>query len=145
MGKFMEEDKSNEKYNFIPLEETPLNERIGIESNENGQYVVLMRRYKQQSRAWTQHSRLKAYISGKRNRLTLREFSGPTWQGVLMLVFGLLLFMFSLLLGQFWEEDRGFHSRQGRKTIITPRGGASTGRQYRQRSTMRPSVQKRKE
>jgi len=98
----------------------PIFREIGLDHGPRGEIVVLMRRYnlnKRRGSARGQYTRLKNYIDGKRNKVTIKEDAAPSFKGVLSLVTGVFTFLLTLLIGQFWDKRKGFVSRQGRKTI----------------------------
>jgi len=80
-----------------------------VEPNEStGEYKVDMRMFNRgQTRrsASTMATRINAYTRNRRHKLVLRENRNVPWQGVVMIVVGILSAVLSLLLGQLWEED----------------------------------------
>jgi hypothetical protein len=49
-------------------------------------------------------NKVESYIKKRRQKLLLKESATLPWQGILCLIFGLLGFLLTLLIGQFWDE-----------------------------------------
>lgn len=62
----------------------------------------------------SQHSRIKRYMEGKRTKVTLRESKGPSWIGILSIIFGLFSAILTVLVGQFWDENDHSYKRKKR-------------------------------
>lgn len=52
----------------------------------------------------TMTQKLDSYIHKRRPKISIREVSGPAWQGVLLIVIGTIGFILCTLLGQFHDE-----------------------------------------
>lgn len=101
MGDFIFKDEM-----YLLDELPPAQERINLHpSDSEEQFIFLMRPFEVHARAYIKYNRLKSYIQGKRNKLTLRESRSPTILGVMMIVFGILFMIISMILGVFWESS----------------------------------------
>ena len=67
------------------------------------------------SRARKQMTKLNSYIKGDRNMLDLKESMDWTWQSILAIVFGILCFLLTLLLGQFADPKSVYNKALVRK------------------------------
>ena len=136
MGDMIEHVEAYSKHqqkSLIPYHElssTQL-ERIGIAQNTtSGEHICIIRRSWASNRAWVNYNRLKSYIQGKRNKITIREYKPPSVFGVLLIVFGVFFMIFCLILGQFLEDD---DSDSRRESVVAKRKRMES---YRQRKAM---------
>eukprot|EP00816_Leptocylindrus_hargravesii_P001824 CAMPEP_0196810178 /NCGR_PEP_ID=MMETSP1362-20130617/10009_1 /TAXON_ID=163516 /ORGANISM="Leptocylindrus danicus, Strain CCMP1856" /LENGTH=233 /DNA_ID=CAMNT_0042185071 /DNA_START=198 /DNA_END=899 /DNA_ORIENTATION=+ len=67
------------------------------------------------SRARKQMTKLSSYIKGDRSTLELKESMDWTWQSILAIVFGVLCFLLTLLLGQFADPKAVYNKALVRK------------------------------
>ena len=75
---------------------------------ENGDIRVNMRQFgvtQTHRRVRNMTSKLDSYITKRRQKLTIRETAPANWKAILMVVFGLVGFLLSLLIGLFWDEN----------------------------------------
>lgn len=56
------------------------------------------------------HSKLDSYIKKRRQKLNVRETAPASWQAILLVVFGLVGFLLTLLIGLFWDENDIYNS-----------------------------------
>lgn len=74
---------------------------------EDGTYSLHMRHFglsQSRTRVRANVNKVESYIKKRRQKLLLKENATLPWQGILCLVFGLMGFLLSLLIGQFWDE-----------------------------------------
>jgi hypothetical protein len=76
-------------------------------------------------RVRTMIAKIDGYIQRRRTQLIAKENAPPGWQGVLMIVVGIMGFLLTCLLGQFWEETDSYHGRGGARGH-TPRKSSSS-------------------
>ena len=97
------------------LEKTLRNER-----DEPTEYRLIVRKFRVASsrrRLRTMVQKVSSYIKRRRQKLIVKENAPPSWQGILMLVLGLVGFLLSILLGQLWEEDHPQLSYQQQRKL----------------------------
>ena len=70
-------------------------------------YIVLRQHGMAQARRRVRSmvQKVDSYAKRRRHKLNLKESTSPDWKAVLMLVLGGCVFLLSLLLALFWEED----------------------------------------
>lgn len=61
--------------------------------------------FQSRRRVKTTVQKIDSYIKRRRHKLTVKENTPPSWQGILMLVLGLFGLLLTLLIGQFWEPE----------------------------------------
>jgi len=74
---------------------------------DHGRRRLVMRLFRigqSRRRVRTMITRIDSYIKRRRVRLIVKENGVPSWQGILMVVLGLVGFLLTLLIGQFWDE-----------------------------------------
>lgn len=89
-----------------------------LEDIGDGQYRLIMRLFQipqSRRRVSTMIHRVESYIKKRRQSLMVKENAVPSWQGILLLVIGILGFLLTLLLGQFWDEREHPHQRKHRR------------------------------
>lgn len=89
-----------------------------LEDIGDGQYRLIMRLFQipqSRRRVSTMIHRVESYIKKRRQSLLVKENAVPSWQGILLLVIGILGFLLTLLLGQFWDEREHPHQRKHRR------------------------------
>ena len=102
--------------------------------------------------ARTSVSKINAYSKGRRSSFSIREARPVSWQGLMLLIFGIFSLILCLLLGQFWEEydatkDGSYRKRMAeikrRKAIeekrrkgVSSRSGVRSGYQKSGRSNL---------
>jgi hypothetical protein len=94
-----------------------------LNREEDGTYSLHMRHFglsQSRTRVRANVNKVESYVKKRRQKLLLKENATLPWQGILCLVFGLLGFLLSLLIGQFWDETP---KRQGGPGVR--RSGAS--------------------
>jgi hypothetical protein len=78
------------------------------EESEFGEvYVLHMRKFgftQSRTRIRSSVNKVESYLKRRRQKLLIKESAPLPWQGLLMLIFGLLSLMMTLLMGQFWDE-----------------------------------------
>lgn len=87
----------------------PLKSHLVVESLEDGKevYVLHMRKFglsQSRTRIRSSISKIESYMKQRRHKLLVKESAALPWQGLLLLIFGLLGLMLTLIIGQFWEE-----------------------------------------
>lgn len=73
-----------------------------------GQYRLIMKLHQlgqSKRRVRTILTKIESYIKRRRQSLLVKEHGAPSWQGVLGIVLGIVGFLLTILIGQFWEED----------------------------------------
>jgi hypothetical protein len=84
-----------------------LKDYLENDDTEDGVKVLQMRIFglsQTRTRVRSNINKVESYIKKRRQKLILKESATLPWQGILCLVFGLLGFLLTLLIGQFWEE-----------------------------------------
>ena len=114
-----EEDDEVRAETLADLEtnEKDLSAIVGIfgERLENGDIRVLMRQFgltQTHRRVRNMHSKLDSYINKRRQKLTVRETAPASWQAILLVVFGLVGFLLSILIGLFWDENEDYNKKK---------------------------------
>jgi hypothetical protein len=77
---------------------------------DNDEYRIIVKQqvpvsFLSKRRIRTMTQKIDSYIKKRRNHMIARETSGPAWQGIVLLVFGIMGFLLTLLLGQFQDES----------------------------------------
>lgn len=70
-------------------------------------YVLHMRKFgltQSNTRVRSSVNKVESYMKRRRQKLVVKETAPLPWQGLLLLIFGLLGVMLTLLIGQFYEE-----------------------------------------
>ncbi len=70
-------------------------------------YVLHMRKFglsQSRTRIRSSINKVESYMKRRRQKLLVKESAPLPWQGILLLIFGLMGLMLTLLIGQFWEE-----------------------------------------
>jgi hypothetical protein len=74
---------------------------------EDGTYSLHMRHFgltQSRTRVRANVNKVESYVKKRRQKLLLKENATLPWQGILCLVFGLMGFLLTLLIGQFYDE-----------------------------------------
>jgi hypothetical protein len=91
-------------------------------NKEEDMYVLHMRQFglsHSRTRIRSMNNKIDSYLKRRRQKLIVKESANLPWQGILCLIFGLLGFMLTLLIGQFWEETPKRHGGPGtRRTPV---------------------------
>jgi len=105
------EHREGEPTNDLPAEETV---KFGsdfdpylVDLGDGGKKRLIVRQFQigqSKRRVRMMVSRIDGYIKQRRQRLIVKEQAVPSWQGILMIVLGLVGFLITLLVGQFWDE-----------------------------------------
>ena len=77
-------------------------------TNDDDEYRLVVRQFRSaqsRRRVRTMTQKVTSYIKRRRQKLVVKENAAPSWQGIVMLVLGLVGFLLSVLLGQVWEEE----------------------------------------
>ncbi|CAJ1942286.1 unnamed protein product [Cylindrotheca closterium] len=64
-------------------------------------------------------NKVDSYVKKRRQKLIIKESATLPWQGILCLIFGLLGFMLTLLVGQFWDEKPHKYGGPGSRRSVT--------------------------
>ncbi|KAG7357276.1 hypothetical protein IV203_001964 [Nitzschia inconspicua] len=78
-----------------------------LNQEEDGTYSLHMRHFglsQSRTRVRANVNKVDSYIKKRRQKLLLKENATLPWQGILCLVFGLMGFLLTLLIGQFYDE-----------------------------------------
>eukprot|EP00529_Nitzschia_sp_RCC80_P026220 CAMPEP_0113507010 /NCGR_PEP_ID=MMETSP0014_2-20120614/36225_1 /TAXON_ID=2857 /ORGANISM="Nitzschia sp." /LENGTH=341 /DNA_ID=CAMNT_0000402567 /DNA_START=314 /DNA_END=1339 /DNA_ORIENTATION=- /assembly_acc=CAM_ASM_000159 len=84
-----------------------LKDYLENDGNEVGVKMLPLRLFglsQTRTRVRSNINKVESYIKKRRQKLIIKESATLPWQGILSLVFGLLGFLLTLLIGQFWEE-----------------------------------------
>jgi hypothetical protein len=109
---------------------------------EDGTWSMHFRRFglsQSRTRVRANVNKIDSYIKKRRQKLLLKESAALPWYGILALIFGLLGFMLTCLVGQFWDElpiRQGGPGVRRSNTPSTSSRGAGSGSQSR---TQRPT------
>jgi hypothetical protein len=112
-------DQQHEKLADLESSEKDLSELVGHfgERLPSGEVRISMRQFgatQTHRRVRNMVSKLDSYISKRRQKLTVRESAPANWKAILMIVFGLVGFLISILIGLFWDEnDEGYRKKEG--------------------------------
>ena len=74
-------------------------------------------------------NKIESYIKKRRQKLLLKESATLPWQGILCLVFGLLGFLLTILIGQFWDEPPKKQGGPGARRSTSTRTSVSNSKQ----------------
>eukprot|EP00934_Nitzschia_sp_Nitz4_P000837 Nitzschia sp. Nitz4//scaffold107_size73032//11717//12787//NITZ4_005755-RA/size73032-augustus-gene-0.94-mRNA-1//1//CDS//3329532578//837//frame0 len=91
------------------------------DDGESDIYVLSMRSFglkQTRTRVRSNINKVESYLKRRRQKLLIKESGDLPLDGVLMLVFGLLGFMLTLLLGQFWDETPRKQSGPGTRRSV---------------------------
>ena len=75
---------------------------------ENDMYSMHFRHFtlsQTRTRVRSNINKVESYIKKRRQKLLLKESATLPWQGILCLVFGLVGFLLTILIGQFFDEE----------------------------------------
>lgn len=105
----------------------PLMEAFTDAESGNRHYRVIPRKYgvtHSKRRVRTMVQKIQSYIRRRRLKMVIHEDAPPSWQGVLLMVFGFTIFLITIILGQCNEptEYSGPGVRR-KQTIDKPRTG----------------------
>lgn len=78
-----------------------------MNKEEDGTWSLHMRHFglvQSRTRVRANVNKVESYIKKRRQKLMLKENATLPWQGILFLVFGLMGFLLTLLIGQFYDE-----------------------------------------
>lgn len=105
-----DDDKPAQSQSDLEGKEKDLSELVGAfgQRLENGDVRVAMRQFgasQTHRRVRNMVSKLDSFIGKRRQKLTIRETVPANWKAILLVVFGLVGFLLSLLLGLFWDEN----------------------------------------
>jgi hypothetical protein len=92
----------------MPVRNNNNNNNSNDNNNATPQYRLIVRQFRAfatRRRIRTMISKITSYTKKRRQKLVVKESSAPCWQGVLMLVLGLIGCLLSVLLGQLWQEE----------------------------------------
>ena len=67
-------------------------------------------------------NKVDSYIKRRRQKIILKESATLPWQGILCCIFGLLGFMLTLLIGQFWDDEPSKFGGPGSRRKTTSSG-----------------------
>lgn len=140
MKEHIESFSAHAQKSLIPYNELSASaiQKIGIVRNiTTGEHLCILRRYWGNHRAWANFSRLKSYVQGRRNSVTIREYRSPSVLGILLIVFGIFTMVFSLILGQFWNDNDDTRSNSHRQTVVARRKRMESQRQRKALSAQR--------
>lgn len=73
-------------------------------------------------------NKIESYIKKRRQKLLLKESAALPWYGILGMIFGLLGFMITLLVGQFWDEAPVRQGGPGARRRNAPASSSSSAR-----------------
>jgi len=78
------------------------------ESTDKGDFRLIPRQHRivqSRRRVRSMTQKFQGYIRRRRQRLILKENAAPSWQGIVMVVLGVVGLLMALLLGQLWAEE----------------------------------------
>lgn len=67
--------------------------------------------FQSRRRVKTTVQKIDSYIKRRRHKLTVKENTPPSWQGILMLVLGIFGLLLTMLIGQYWEPEEPKRTR----------------------------------
>ena len=77
-------------------------------TDELGEYRLIFRAFRisqTRRRVRTMTQKAGSYIKKRRQKLLIKENATPSWQGIVMVVIGVIGCLLSILLAQIWKED----------------------------------------
>jgi hypothetical protein len=124
-----------EKLSDLEGNEKDLSALVGTfgERLENGDIRVVFRQHgltQTHRRVRNMHSKLDSYIKKRRQKLNVRESPAASWQAILLVVFGLVGFLLTLLIGLFWDENDIYESNK-------KEGGPGVRRRHHQHADLK--------
>ena len=60
-------------------------------------------------------TKIESYIRKRRQKLVIKETAAPSWQGLCAVIFGLIGFLITLLMGTFFDDDDAFSDAKRRR------------------------------
>ncbi|KAL3906199.1 MAG: hypothetical protein SGILL_009366 [Bacillariaceae sp.] len=120
-------DENNEEVedgDFSPLKEWL------IKDEEDGMYFMHFRHFgltQSRTRVRANVNKVESYVKRRRQKLLIKENATLPWQGILCLIFGLMGFLLTLLVGQLWDETPKRHGGPGtRRSSAAARSSATS-------------------
>jgi hypothetical protein len=102
-----------------------------LTKEDDGTYGLHFRHFglaQSRTRIRSNVNKVDSYVKKRRQKLLLKESATLPWQGILCLIFGLLGFLLTLLIGQFYDEPPRRQGGPGARRS-TPGGGVGSGSQ----------------
>jgi hypothetical protein len=91
---------------------------------DEGTYMLYMRKFgmtHSKTRVRSMVNKIESYVKKRRQKLIVKEAVPIAWQAILCLVLGILGFMMTLLIGQFWDEPGKKHGGPGARRGVVPK------------------------
>jgi hypothetical protein len=101
------------------MKDTPLtNVKLFMDDvdGDRSAFTFILRKmniYQSRRRVKSTVQKIDSYIKRRRHKLTVKESTPPSWQGILLLVVGIFGIVLTALIGQFSESDETPKRRQG--------------------------------
>ncbi len=103
-----DEKNSPNSADIPPVSLTPLLEFLTPVKDQEGQYRLTMSHFgnfQTRRRVRTMIQKVLSYTKRRRQKVLIKESRSPSWQGIVMVVLGVIGTLLSILLGQIWDED----------------------------------------
>lgn len=103
-----ENNASPNSADIPPVSLAPLLEYLTPVKDQEGQYRLTMSHFgnfQSRRRVRTMVQKTTSYVKRRRQKILIKESRPPSWQGIVMVVIGIIGTLLSILLGQVWEEE----------------------------------------
>lgn len=128
---------------------TPLVDYLTPVKDQEGQYRLTLSHFgnfQTRRRVRTMIQKTTSYVKRRRQKMMIKESRSPSWQGIVMVVVGIIGALLSILLGQIWdEEDLSQRARKPMKRNNQQRPGGPGARKETAGNVYDPQVPSRYE
>lgn len=87
---------------------TPILKYLTPVKDQEGQYRLTMSHFgnfQTRRRVRTMIQKTTSYVKRRRQKMLIKESRSPSWQGIVMVVLGIIGTLLSILLGQIWDDE----------------------------------------